>query len=847
MKVTQSQQLENCAFSSEMLSYIETFQKDVNHKAPFLTALKTDLIPSQIEYISLCMKIIKEEAHYQFNNEKAPSKLYQEAVFQISKIPEYESQVTTYTNSKNIAFEYTGDISQIFDLFEKCARYSEKELFQMIHQDNCYELLYFITSFERFLHTKFLGQKRFSIEGSESCLFLLFLLKTCFFQDKTSLTVGMSHRGRINAMASVFEKPLVDIFQEFLQTHAEVLFPSMGDVKYHKGYSKHDEKTGLTCTLLPNSSHLESVYPIVLGHVRREKDLRHLHAPIIFHGDAAITGQGIVYEALEMQKLEAYQVGGSIHIIIDNQVGFTANPDESRSTLRPTDVFRTFSNPIIHVRDESPLDIMRAAFLAYQIRAQYGIDVAIRVLGVRKWGHNEIDDPTLTQPALYKKIETEHKPAYEYFKEQVNILSDVQSIQDKVQTRLQNEYQKALSQKPLKIEPTNNPNHKFAAISIEKTIEKIRETFEKPSGFTLHINAEKLLDKRISALKKEGGKARIDWAFAEKIACILMLEKEKIVRVVGQDVERGTFSQRHAVFVDQATNNKWIPLQSLGRFHIYNSHLSEYAALAFEYGYTIQNQMDAISLWEAQFGDFVNGAQIVIDQYISAGFEKWATQSNLVLLLPHGYEGQGPEHSSGRLERFLSLSHDRNMTIAYPSYPDTYVKLLRRQIESTHPLIIMTPKSMLRDLRATSSLDECLDENFTPIRELYTSKETVTTLVMTTGKFSIELSDVLLQQKITNTTLISIEVLSPFPEKEILEIYKKHSSIKTVVWAQEEPINMSALNYICQELEKSSLLCDKKFLQYGRKVSASPATGYPHVHTEEEKALEQAILQGIQS
>ncbi len=857
--------LEKTAFSPEMLLYLEGTKYVVEHPLHDneSSALKGSTL-SQDECESFFLKILRDEGHVQFDSPEVQTDLYRLARQRVGP-----SKASAYS-LKNLAFEYRPDlrvsnqlyeIDKVYEIFEKYASCSLETLFEAlpVTPEESVHILYFITALERFLHTKFMGQKRFSIEGSEASLFVLFVLKRLFFQEKTSLTVGMSHRGRIAAMATIFQKPLEELFQEFLHIYQSNDMPKMGDVKYHKGYSFYDEKSRSSCTLLPNSSHLESVYPIALGATRREQDLHgtQSHAAIICHGDAAISGQGVVYEALQMQSLQAYQTGGTIHVIIDNQVGFTASPTESRSTPRPTDIFVSFSNPVLHVRDESPIDVLRAAYIAFLIRQKTQRDVAIRILGVRKWGHNETDDPTFTQPSLYKWVKQSHRPAYEYiiddFVHSSKMLSDVKidAIQKDIHEKLHAAYRSVTEQKCVHKQPKEplKEEKRTTEFSVDDILPMIEKLYDVPSEFHLHQRIRSILEKRKETIEEKRGNTRLDWSYAEAIAFMLLLKQEKIVRLVGQDVERGTFSHRHAAFIDQETERSWAPHRNVGNFYVYNSHLSEYAALGFEYGYSLQNVPETVAIWEAQFGDFVNGAQIVIDQYISAGFEKWGSRNNVVLLLPHGYEGQGPEHSSCRLERFLSLCHENNMTVAFPSMPDTYVKLLLRQAKrrDSSPLVVLTPKAMLRDPRATSTLAECVEGPFIPIKVLHKPHDIsgVTTVYLSTGKFSIELSDVIAQRKAESHSIlhISLEVLSPFPHENLRALFQDCPRLHTIIWAQEEPINMGGAQYVERKLREYNFL--KKgcsFISYGRKESASPATGYAHVHTIELQELEKALF-----
>ncbi len=767
--------------------------------------------------------------------------------------------------STEFAFEYIPNESEppnkgeaIYEIYERYAAMPFEGIAKVYQKSfdeviaDSYQFLQEVTAFERFVHTKFTGQKRFSIEGSESALYALYLLKQLYFQEQKSLVIGMSHRGRLAAMATLFSKPLSLLFLEFMGEDENIdesgNAPQLGDVKYHKGYTHSSSENGPHIVLLPNASHLESIYPIALGYTKGKQELdgTDAWAPVIFHGDAAFTGQGVVYETLEMKDLNGFHVGGAIHVIIDNQVGFTATPEETRSTVRPTNIFGSFSIPIIHVKNDHPAFLLKAAVIAFQIRQQFSIDVAIRVLGTRKWGHNEGDDPTFTQPQLYKKTIASVNPAFEIF-QSVTKLSDVtcNQISAQIQKKLYAEYSKAeeISTKKQKSKQSTSPQAprlKRDYLS-EDVFKNVQKALSLPVGFHIHPKVKAFFEKRQQLLQAHGIKALLDWSFAEFVAFSSIVSSGLKLRLVGQDVERGTFTHRHATVVDQETEEEWSPLSQLGDFEVFNSIVSEYGALGFEYGFSLALQDKGLVIWEAQFGDFANGAQIIIDQYLTAGYEKWGAKSNLVLLLPHGYEGQGPEHSSCRLERFLSLAANNNLTIAYPSRPSTYAQLLMRQSSAMSPLIVLTPKAMLRDSRAVSSFSECFDTKLSCVaimNENSINPETVRVVLVSTGKFAYELVSFLEKERRADTAVISIEILYPFPESDLQAILHRFSHVTHIIWAQEEPVNMGALPYMRNCLMDLTRNIEGIKLSFiGRGESSSPATGYHALHDREQEKL----------
>ncbi|MBS0634995.1 MAG: 2-oxoglutarate dehydrogenase E1 component [Verrucomicrobia bacterium] len=684
-------------------------------------------------------------------------------------------------------------------------------------------------SFETFLHTKYVGQKRFSLEGAET---LIPMIATLLDKDLTDLIIGMPHRGRLNVLSNILHKSYADIFSEFEDVALDT-FETSGDVKYHKGYSS---KIGdMRVVLAANPSHLESVDAVVEGIARGLQNPSKV-LPLLVHGDAAISGQGVVYETLQMSKLAGYSTGGTIHIVINNHIGFTTLPEDGRSTLYCTDIAKTFGIPVFHVNAEDPESCIFVLELAYEIRQKFGSDVFIDLNCWRKYGHNESDEPAFTQPLIYQNIRKKPSIRAQYHDRLQKEGVEIRLLDEEFKKELSQEHEsiKRAAEKVKKDMPSRlvqpRPPEVETAVSEARVHEVIKLLNAVPEGFTLHPRLEQLIKTRKSL-------ETIDWAYAEMLAFGTLLQDKVPIRLAGQDSRRGTFSQRHGMWVDQKTAKRYVPAETIDKdFEIVDSFLSEYAALAFEYGYSLARQ-NALVLWEAQFGDFANGAQIVIDQYIAPGEQKWNLKSKLTLLLPHGYEGQGPEHSSGRMERFLTLAAEDNMSIAYPSTPAQYFHLLRRQAHLPKPLVVFTPKALLRSTECVSSLSDLTSGKFQEVIDENKPQEKVQRLIFCTGKIYYDLKE----RAGADTAVIRIEQLYPLNTTALQSIIKRYSNATQFIWAQEEPYNMGARGYIKEPIEQ--LLPQNKKVEYrGREASASPACGSHLVHEKELQMIRDSLF-----
>ena len=726
--------------------------------------------------------------------------------------------------------------------------------------------------FEKFLHTKYLGQKRFSLEGCETIIPLLDqLVEGGAVRGVEDITLGMAHRGRLNVLSNVVGDFAERIFTVFEGT-AHPAFPAdEGDVKYHQGamgerIAKNGKK--ITITVSPNPSHLEFVDPVVEGMVRAKQDkimagdiskreaVIDQFLPVLLHGDAAFAGQGIVMETLQLADLKGYRTGGTIHIIINNQIGFTTGVESARTSIYSTDVARTTQLPIFHINGDDPEAAYRTLQIALDYRQEFNKDVCLDVVGFRRLGHNEGDEPSYTQPLMYARVKAHpgvrHKYAQQLIREGVITEADLNEMTDKVVEKYENILQrtkKVVAEKPAKAElPAPIVDEDGSSIlATPVSADVIKQIAHKisivPEGF--HVNP-KMVGQLARRAKMGEGEVSMDWAFAEAMAFGSLVQEGTTVRLSGQDSGRGTFSQRHAIMYDTQTGEMWMPLSELrseanpaARFYVYDSSLSEQGVLAFEYGYTVVDQ-DALVMWEAQFGDFSNGAQVIIDQYIAASEDKWKQHSRLVMLLPHGYEGQGPEHSSARLERYLQLCAENNLQVCNPTTPAQYFHLLRRQVKQTtkRPLIIMTPKSLLRLPAATSSLDQLTSGGFQPVLDDadVTDRSSVQRIVLCSGKVYYDLDA---ERKKTNNqkiALIRVEQFYPFPKARLQELFATYVNAKELVWCQEEPQNMGGWTFVEPRL-LNVISASPRPRYVGRAASASPATGSYAVHELEHKQL----------
>jgi 2-oxoglutarate dehydrogenase E1 component len=720
--------------------------------------------------------------------------------------------------------------------------------------------------FENFLHTKFLGQKRFSLEGGENTIPALDKIITRSAElGVEEAVIGMAHRGRLNVLSNIMGKTYDQIFSEFEGTTEPDLTMGDGDVKYHMGYSSQittPSGNDIYVKLTPNPSHLEAVDPVVLGYVRSQIDEEYegnlkKALPILIHGDAAVAGQGIVYEIAQMAQLPGYTTGGTIHFVINNQVGFTTDYDDARTSIYCTDVAKIIDAPVLHVNGDDAEAVNFAANLAVEFRQEFGIDFFIDLLCYRRHGHNESDEPKFTQPKLYNIIAKHPNPREIYVKKLAEKGDVEESLAEKLDTEFRDMLQDRLNevkQKPLPFTPQkvqqewqslrrSKPEDfdKSPETGIDKqVIEKVGKALTTlPAGFKPLKQIERLMkDRKANFFENKS----LSWADAELLAYGSILVENKIVRMTGQDVRRGTFSHRHAWVFDANTNEGYCNLNFIDKdqqkFHIFNSLLSEFGVLGFEYGYALAAP-NALVIWEAQFGDFGNGAQVMIDQFISSAESKWQRMNGLVMLLPHGYEGQGPEHSNARPERFLQLSAEGNLICANITTPANLFHFMRRQLawEFRKPAVIFSPKSLLRHPKVVSPLEDFTKGSFI---EVYDDTEVkakdVKKVVLCTGKIYYDLLEERDNQKKKEVALVRLEQLHPFPKKQLDAILKKYKGAK-IAWAQEEPSNMGYWSYI---LRTNADMRDISL--YARKDSASPATGYARVHkVEQEKIVKDAL------
>jgi len=742
--------------------------------------------------------------------------------------------------------------------------FTEEQLTRPLTADERKQVLRRLTEvdgFERFLGRTFVGYKRFSIEGTDA---LVPMLDTAIAESAAAgaghVAISMAHRGRISVLAHVLGKPLPLILGEFQGRHDHLGGASTGDVKYHLGFEgARQTPTGpVEVSLVPNPSHLEVVNPVLQGRARAlqrqpaDGFARDEHAvvPICIHGDAAFPGEGIVPETLNLSRLRAYRVGGTLHIIVNNQVGFTTDPIDSRSTRYASDVAKGFEMPIIHVNADDAEACVVAMRIAVAYRTRFGKDFLVDLVGYRRWGHNEGDEPTFTQPQLYERVRAHPTPRQVWGQRLVaeGLLSaaEVEAFDAEIAAGFQAAFER--SKAPAEghghaaEEPA--PQTVTTAVPAERLVAWNEAQLTYPAGFTPHPRLAKQLERRREALGPAGG---IDWGHAESLAFAATLADGMHIRLSGQDVERGTFSHRHAVLHDVTTGGTHTPLATLpgvtARFEIYNSALSEMAVLGFEYGYSV-TAPDTLTLWEGQFGDFANVAQPMIDQFIASDRAKWGQDSGLVLLLPHGYEGQGPEHSSARLERFLQLCAEGNLRVAYPSTPAQYFHVLRRQALLTHrrPLVLMQPKSLLRLAQAASSLGDLAEGAFHPVFDDPagdTKRETVKRLVFCTGKVYY---DILAKGIPAHVAVVRVEELYPWPHEAIAALVDRYPHIDEVAWVQEEPKNQGAWSFVAPRLRVSTGNA-LVIRYYGRPERASPAEGYPAEHAEEQARIVTEVLE----
>lgn len=760
----------------------------------------------------------------------------------------------TYCRSIGVEYLFIRDLNMVnwlqnhFESTENSPVYSE------------YEKLYILDKlrrsvmFESFLQKKFPGQKRFSLEGAEALIPALdaIMVKGSEIGIKEFI-IGMPHRGRLNVLVNILRKPFKDVFSEFegVEYDDEGL---LGDVKYHLGYTvTRNSRTGkkIKFTLTPNPSHLEAVNPVVEGITRAKIDEiyngdSNLIAPILIHGDASIAGQGVVYEVIQMQDLKGYRTGGTIHLVINNQLGFTTDYLDARSSTYCTDVAKTTLSPVFHVNGDDPEALVYSIQTAMEFRNKFKKDVFIDILCYRRYGHNEGDEPRFTQPLLYKDIE-KHPNPYQIYKEELinqGIVTEEKCKEEETGfiTKLEKNYKEGKTYKKTTIHSflaetwkgiekatdsgfLSSPDTSITSKELSKIVKNITKL---PSDKKFFRKSIRLQQQRENMLK-DGGK--FDWAMGELIAYGSLVNEGIPVRFSGQDVERGTFSHRHAVLRIEDSDEKYVPLQHINpkqaSFEIYNSNLSEYGVLGFEYGYSLASPQK-LTIWEAQFGDFANAAQVIFDQFISSAEDKWNVMNDLVVLLPHGYEGQGPEHSSARMERYLLLCADNNIQVANCTTPANLFHILRRQLfrPFRKPLIIFTPKSLLRHPQCISSINDFTHGGFREIMDDTSDQpEDIDKVVLCSGKIYYELIEEQIKQKSDNVAIIRIEQLYPFPKDQLVEILNRYKNSKTFIWAQEEPANMGAWEFIYNLLSN-----DINIKVISRPASGSPATGSNKFH-----------------
>ncbi len=770
----------------------------------------------------------------------------------------------TYCESIGIEFQYIRHPERVEWIrrnieLKNRPQYTKEQKKHILHKLNQ------ATVFEQFLQKKFVGQKRFSIEGAESIIPALdTLIENGSKLGLKEFVVGMAHRGRLNVLANIFNKTYENIFSEFEGKEYDDVDLFDGDVKYHLGITSEivtDSGKNVKITLSPNPSHLEAVDPVVEG-ITRSKIDHELDGnekkilPILIHGDAAIAGQGVVYEVIQMAQLDGYRTGGTLHIVINNQVGFTTNYLDARSSTYCTDVAKTTLCPVFHVNGDDTEAVVQTIDIALRYRQEFSRDVFVDLLCYRKYGHNEGDEPKFTQPKLYKLIAKHPNPREIYLKQLVDqkvvSIQEGKEMEDEFDSMLQERLDDAKEIEKAKI--TNfleevwfgfrksdhddffkSPN---TSVDEKKLIDLAHRLNHLPKGKKYFRKIVKLFDDRIKMLEDDN----LDWAMGELLAYASLLDEGHSVRISGQDVERGTFSHRHAVVKTEDDEEEVIPLSNLspnqGKFQIFNSFLSEYAVLGFDYGYAF-NTPNGLTVWEAQFGDFFNGAQIIIDQFLCAAEDKWGTPNGLVMLLPHGYEGMGSEHSSGRIERFLQLCAEYNMQVANCTNPANYFHLLRRQLKRPFrkPLIVFTPKKLLRYPRAVSSLKEMSTGCFLEvIDDENADVNNIDTLVFCSGKFYYDLIENYELIKSKNIAFIRLEQLYPFPKKQIQTILDKYKKDCKIIWAQEEPENMGPWSFILRKWKFTPISC------CARSHSGSPASGSPKVHEIRHNAVIKQVM-----
>lgn len=775
-----------------------------------------------------------------------------------------------YCDHIGIEFMYIRDPEKIEWLKKKFDGLVNEPPFSKEKRSRILTKLQQAVGFEKYLHKKFVGQKRFSLEGCESLIPALdATINRGAELGIEEFVMGMAHRGRLNVLANIFQKPYETIFKEFEgYEYDEVRFD--GDVKYHLGYNNLIETLSgkkVKLNLLPNPSHLETVDPVCEGLTRSIIDHHYNEdfskvAPVLIHGDAAIAGQGIVYEVIQMSKLEGYRTGGTIHIVVNNQVGFTTNYLEGRSSTYCTDIAKVVLAPVFHVNADDVEAVIKVVELAIEFRQRYQEDVFIDLLGYRKHGHNEGDEPRFTQPVLYKIID-KHPDPFQIYSSKLTSSGiftndEIKEIEKALTSQLDTNMEKAKASNKAEVKPFLNELYKEfrlsqindfthspkTAVPKKKLLELLDKINNLPKGKNFNRKIVKIFADRVEMVKND----RLDWALGELLAYATYLDEGRPVRLSGQDSVRGTFSHRHAILKMEDTEEEYTPLNNIhpkqGKFRVYNSLLSEYGVMGFDYGYALGTP-HGLTLWEAQFGDFNNGAQIIIDQYISSAEDKWKTQNNIVLLLPHGYEGQGAEHSSARLERFLNLCAEQNMQVVNCTTPANFFHVLRRQIARPFrkPLIVMSPKSLLRHPECVSSINEFAEGGFREvIDDVHADAKSIDKLIFCSGKVYYDLLEYRRRTNSNHIALIRLEQLFPFPIDQVKAIINKYKKAENIIWVQEEPENMGAWGYLLRVLSKGF---DKKIEVIAQPASASPATGSPKMAAARQRAIMEEVFGNV--
>jgi len=770
----------------------------------------------------------------------------------------------TYCRSIGVEYMYirTPDIIRWFK--QKMEPIKNEPQLTITDKKRIYSDLVRATFFEQFLHKKFIGQKRFSLEGVDAIIPTLnFAADYASDKGVEEIVLGMSHRGRLTVLANFIEKPIDELFQEYVgKSYDDESI--LGDVKYHLGFNNirvSNNGKKLFVSLLPNPSHLETVAPVALGFAKARINKKHQRnfdklLPIVIHGDAAIAAQGIVYETAQMSQLEGYGVGGTIHIVLNNQVGFTTNYTEGRSSTYSTDVAKITQSPVFHVNADNPEALVFVTQLAIEFRQTFHRDVYIDILGYRKYGHNEGDEPRFTQPTLYKAIEQHPNVRQLYYEKLVqefpSIANELKTIEQNYSSKLQQAYDNALQMPIVKVkhflhEEWENYRHATQTdfeLNINTSVNEdlLRKLAIQlntlPQDKTFFSKAIKILNERIQLINNK----KVDWALAEQLAFATLLNEQHSVRISGQDSERGTFSHRHSALVVEDTDEKYYPLKNISStqapFYVYNSLLSEYGVLGFEYGYSLASPND-LTIWEAQFGDFHNVGQVIIDQYLSSAKDKWSLMSGLTLFLPHGYEGQGPEHSSASIERFLILAANENMILANLTTPANLFHLLRRQVKAPFrlPLVIFTPKSALRHPLNISQLTTLAESSFQDIiDDNVPFKEKIKQVLICSGKIYYELFEAREKNNIDDTAIIRIEQIYPLNKTKLHQIIASYSHVQRIAWVQEEPANMGIWNYFRLNADIPNILgiC--------RPSSGSTAPGLYELHKiQQQKIIDKAF------